>query len=209
MGGDYSDLCSCYWKDSFYQGYQRADLISTEELTLIKKVDRQSKARVDSVLLSEGRMYALLYLGLLKKLQRVDTMQSILVLIGDALLGDRPYFISIEPTNYSLKITMNAFLCSLVLHKATQTCHTFLYSSEYPLSPSHQVLNQIRALEAQDEFVQLKASQILTILLWYELGNVESNSSDLLHQCATWPHPFTAAAIIPQCPSLVDTKSIE
>ncbi len=66
---------------------------------MIKKVDRQSKARVDSVLLSEGKIYALLYLSLLKKLQRVDTMQSILVLIGDALLGDRPclsFFPSLE-----------------------------------------------------------------------------------------------------------------
>jgi len=70
------------------EGYQRADLITAEELTLIKKVDRQSRSKVDSVLLSEGRTYALLYLSLLKKLQRVDTMQSLLFLIGDALLGE-------------------------------------------------------------------------------------------------------------------------
>jgi V-type H+-transporting ATPase subunit H len=37
--------------------------------------------------LSDGHSYALLYLRLLKKLQRVDTMQCILVLIGDALTG--------------------------------------------------------------------------------------------------------------------------
>lgn len=73
---------------SSVKGYQRADLITAEELALIKKVDRQSRSKVDSVLLSEGRTYALLYLSLLKKLQRVDTMQSLLFLIGDALLGE-------------------------------------------------------------------------------------------------------------------------
>ena len=82
---------SCFWGSPgspLIQGYQRADLITAEELALIKKVDKQSKTRVDSVLLSEGKTYAYLYLSLLKKLQRVDTMQSLLSLIGDALLGD-------------------------------------------------------------------------------------------------------------------------
>lgn len=69
------------------KGYQRNGLITPEELALIKKVDRQPKVKTESLLLSDGRSYALLYLGLLKKLQRVDTMQCILVLIGDALAG--------------------------------------------------------------------------------------------------------------------------
>jgi V-type H+-transporting ATPase subunit H len=54
---------------------------------LIKKVDRQAKAKTESLLLSDGQVYASLYLGLLKKLQRVDTLQSILVFIADALTG--------------------------------------------------------------------------------------------------------------------------
>jgi V-type H+-transporting ATPase subunit H len=54
---------------------------------LIKKVDRQTKAKTESILLSDGQVYAALYLGLLKKLQRVDTLQSILVFIDDALAG--------------------------------------------------------------------------------------------------------------------------
>lgn len=70
------------------QGYQRAGLVTTDELALIKKVDRQPKAKAESTLLSDGQAYALLYLGLLKKLQRVDTMQCILVLIADALAGE-------------------------------------------------------------------------------------------------------------------------
>lgn len=69
------------------QGYQRAELVTSEELALIKKVDRQPKAKIESILVSDGQIYALLYLRLLKKLQRVDTMQCLLVLIADALLG--------------------------------------------------------------------------------------------------------------------------
>lgn len=54
---------------------------------LIRKVDRQPKTKTEAVLLTDGPAYALLYLTLLKKLQRIDTMQSILVLIADALAG--------------------------------------------------------------------------------------------------------------------------
>jgi V-type H+-transporting ATPase subunit H len=88
MGGSYVTQAMQMSRLPVVQGYQRADLITAEELALIKKVDKQSKSRVDSVLLSEGKTYAYLYLSLLKKLQRVDTMQSLLSLIGDALLGD-------------------------------------------------------------------------------------------------------------------------
>ena len=69
------------------QGYQRAGLITTEELAQVKKVDKQPRAKIESLLLSEGPAYAQLYLRLLKKLQRVDTQQCILVWIADALSG--------------------------------------------------------------------------------------------------------------------------
>lgn len=69
------------------QGYQRAGLVTFDELALIKRVDRQPRVKTDALFLSDGHSYALLYLRLLKKLQRVDTMQCILVLIGDALTG--------------------------------------------------------------------------------------------------------------------------
>lgn len=69
------------------QGYQRANLVTAEELALIKRVDRQPRAKVESILVTDGQVYATLYLRLLKKLVRVDTMQYILVMVGDALLG--------------------------------------------------------------------------------------------------------------------------
>jgi len=39
------------------------------------------------ILLSEGQAYARLYLSLLKKLVRLDTIQYVLVMVGDALIG--------------------------------------------------------------------------------------------------------------------------
>ncbi|KAK7043755.1 H(+)-transporting V1 sector ATPase subunit H [Paramarasmius palmivorus] len=117
-----------------WEGYQRADLVTSEELTLIKKVDRQPKAKIESLLLSDGQTYALLYLRLLKKLQRVDTMQSILVLIADAL------------ADHDERIPL-----------FTRTSES---DSELPYTPL------LRTLDMQDEFMQLKAAQILTVLLW-------------------------------------------
>ncbi|KAF9532416.1 armadillo-type protein [Crepidotus variabilis] len=125
-----------------WEGYQRAELITADELSLIKKVDRQPKSKTDSVLLSEGKAYALLYLTLLKNLQRVDTMQSILVLIGDALLDH----------DERIPLFFNAAESD----------------PELPYVPL------LKALEAQDEFVQLKAAQILTVLLTAQRGQLRA-----------------------------------
>lgn len=80
-----------------FQGYQRAGLVTSDELALIKKVDRQPKAKAESILLSDGPKYAMLYLKLLKKIQRTDTMSCILVLIADALAGEghKYFFVSV------------------------------------------------------------------------------------------------------------------
>ncbi|KIM49008.1 hypothetical protein M413DRAFT_21307 [Hebeloma cylindrosporum] len=116
-----------------WEGYQRAELITQEELAFIKKVDRQPKAKVEALLLSEGRTYSLLYLSLLKKLQRVDPIQCLLVLITDAL-QDHDEHIPL-----------------------------FLRAAES--DPELPYLPLLRALSSQDEFVQLKSAQILTVLL--------------------------------------------
>ncbi|CAA7267991.1 unnamed protein product [Cyclocybe aegerita] len=121
-----------------WEGYQRAGLITHDELAAIKKVDRQPRTKSESVLLSEGQIYATLYLSLLKKLQRVDTMQCILVLITDALL------------DHDERIPL--FL------------RTAEIDSELPYAPL------LKSLEAQDEFVQLKSAQIITVLLSAEPG---------------------------------------
>ncbi|TEB36033.1 ATPase, V1 complex, subunit H [Coprinellus micaceus] len=129
-----------------WEGYQRAELVTAEELALIKRVDRQPKSRIESVLLSEGGTYALLYLSLLKKLQRVDTMQYLLVLIADAL------------ADHEERIPL-----------FTRTSQV---DPDLPYTPL------LKALDTSDEFVQLKAAQILTILLSAESTTLPPRQSD-------------------------------
>jgi len=116
-----------------WEAYQRAGLITSDDLALIKKVDRQPRAKIESLLLSDGQSYALLYLRLLKSLQRVDTQQAILVLIADAI------------TDHEERIPL------------------FTRASE--ADPELPYIPLLRILDSQDDFVQLKAMQILTILL--------------------------------------------
>jgi V-type H+-transporting ATPase subunit H len=87
MGGDLRSSWTRALGSTSVQGYQRAGLLTSEELTLIKRVDRQPRGKVESILVTSGQTYAQLYLKLLKKLARVDTLQWLLVVITDALAG--------------------------------------------------------------------------------------------------------------------------
>ncbi|CAG8763137.1 3431_t:CDS:2, partial [Acaulospora colombiana] len=71
-----------------WEGYQKAELITQEELELLKRVDNQSREQVRSVMQKGSQKYAELYLNLLEKLNRVDTVQYVLVLVSDMLFDD-------------------------------------------------------------------------------------------------------------------------
>ncbi|TFK55012.1 ATPase, V1 complex, subunit H [Heliocybe sulcata] len=133
-----------------WEGYQRAGLVTTEELGLIKKVDRQPRTKADSILLSDGPTYASLYLSLLKKLQRVDTMQCILILIGDAL------------ADHDERIPL--------FTRAVES------DPDLPYGPL------LKILSTQDDFVQLKTAQILSVLLSAESKPLPSH---ILHPFIT------------------------
>jgi V-type H+-transporting ATPase subunit H len=139
-----------------WEGYQRAGRVTSEELALIKKVDRQPKAKTESLLLSDGQTYALLYLRLLKKLTRDDTVSCILVLIVDAL------------ADHDERIPL-----------FTRSVES---DPELPYAPL------LKTLEAHDEFVQLKAAQILTVLL--------SSETTLLQHQQLQPFLETLAAFV-------------
>lgn len=67
-----------------------------------------------------------------------------------------------------VQTTKNEFLCLLRLPKMIQNSHTAPYFGMSQLVPDLPLFNpRTRTLDAQDEFVQLKAAQILTILLRY------------------------------------------
>ncbi|KAJ8454254.1 hypothetical protein ONZ45_g3234 [Pleurotus djamor] len=135
-----------------WEGYQRAGLITSEELAQIKKIG-QNKARNESILLSDGQTYALLYLRLLKKLQRIDTMQCLLVLIAEAL------------TDHEERIPL--------FFRASET------DPELPYVPL------LRCLDAQDEFIQLKAAQILTVLLSSDPAPLSNHLQPFLRTLST------------------------
>ncbi len=133
----------------------------------IKKVDRQPRTKIESLLLSEGQAYAQLYLRLLKKLQRVDTQQCILIWIADALSGA---LFAFSQSSVSLmqqrQITKSEFLSSpesRMLSYHTAHCYGAFYS--YPQRSIWLYMYCNRMLDSQDDFVQLKATQILTVLL--------------------------------------------
>lgn len=72
-----------------WEGYARADLVSQDELKMIRSIDTGNAASdsKDKVLDERGQEYATLYLRLLTKLSRTDTLQQVLVLVGDMLEG--------------------------------------------------------------------------------------------------------------------------
>ncbi|KAG0251546.1 H(+)-transporting V1 sector ATPase subunit H [Mortierella polycephala] len=116
-----------------WEGYQRATLITQTELNYIKAVDKKTGEDLSRVVDKDGQVYAGLFISLLQKLVRVDTIQSILILIDDLLLDHEEratFFLEMEKHDPSL-----------------------------PYAPL------LKCLRSEDEFVPLKASNILTTLL--------------------------------------------
>ncbi|KAK4048902.1 H(+)-transporting V1 sector ATPase subunit H [Microbotryomycetes sp. JL201] len=85
-----------------WEGYQRAGLLSAEDVQLIQKITG-SRTQAEQVLESQAKTYANLYIRLLGKLSRNDTLQYILVLVGDFVADrdDRVLLLLQEPDCYS------------------------------------------------------------------------------------------------------------
>ncbi|KAG0047306.1 H(+)-transporting V1 sector ATPase subunit H, partial [Linnemannia elongata] len=88
-----------------WEGYQRATLITQAELNYIKAVEKKTGEDLSRVVDKEGHVYGELFINLLQKLVRVDTIQSILILIDDLLLDHEEraaYFLQLGQTDASL-----------------------------------------------------------------------------------------------------------
>ncbi|KAF9912411.1 H(+)-transporting V1 sector ATPase subunit H [Linnemannia zychae] len=88
-----------------WEGYQRATLITQTELNYIKAVEKKTGEDLSRVVDNEGPVYADLFISLLQKLVRVDTIQSILILIDDLLLDHEEratYFLDLAKKDTSL-----------------------------------------------------------------------------------------------------------
>jgi len=72
-----------------WEGYRRADLIKEVELELIKKWDKRSDEVRKGLIQKDGEIYADLFLQLLIKINKEETLQYLLTMI-DQLFADQP-----------------------------------------------------------------------------------------------------------------------
>ncbi|CAG8693497.1 11514_t:CDS:10 [Dentiscutata erythropus] len=99
-----------------WEGYQRAELITVDELDLLKRIDNQSREQLRSVMQQDAEKYAELYTSLLEKLKRADTVQYILIMTNDMLSDDEKrvsYFHKLS--SKSLDLPYNPFLKTLAI----------------------------------------------------------------------------------------------
>ncbi|KAL2912179.1 H(+)-transporting V1 sector ATPase subunit H [Polyrhizophydium stewartii] len=108
-----------------WEGYQRAGLITETELAQIRQFEKSPAA----ALAQAGDEYVDLFVALLGKLVRADTLQSILVLLDD------------------------------VLRDSPKTAELFFKNGKQPFVPF------FRLLKKEDEYVQLKSANLVTLLL--------------------------------------------
>ncbi|KAK3838263.1 MAG: ATPase, V1 complex, subunit H [Linnemannia gamsii] len=122
-----------------WEGYQRATLITQAELNYIKAVEKKTGEDLSRVVDKEGNVYGDLLISLLQKLVRVDTIQSILILIDDILLDHEEradYFLQLGQTDASLPYSP-LLKClrsedSFIALKASKIITTLLCASRKP-----------------------------------------------------------------------------
>jgi V-type H+-transporting ATPase subunit H len=73
-----------------WEGYQKANLISEKELELIKKYDKKTLEQKKTILEQEGNIYSELFLDLLIKINKEETLQYILTLLDQAIKDYSP-----------------------------------------------------------------------------------------------------------------------
>lgn len=66
-----------------WEGYQRASLLSEEEVTQIKTIDKQPASKRQEIISKQSDEYAHLVMSMLGKIKRIDILQYTLVLAGD------------------------------------------------------------------------------------------------------------------------------
>jgi V-type H+-transporting ATPase subunit H len=121
-----------------WEGYQKASLITEKELTHIREYSTETTVIFPH---QNGQEYVGLFLGLLGKLSRVDTIQNILVLIDD--------FLSQRHDAINLFLEYGKDDVSVVFY------------------PFIRYMEFTRLLQKEDEYIQLKSAKILTYLLAY------------------------------------------
>ncbi|ORY93193.1 ATPase V1 complex subunit H [Syncephalastrum racemosum] len=85
-----------------WEGYERANLLSHDQVELVKAIDKASPEQIQQAVKGKGDAYAALILHLLEKLSRPDTVQYVCILADSILSGDESnakYFHNLTATN--------------------------------------------------------------------------------------------------------------
>ncbi|KAJ3011740.1 UNVERIFIED_CONTAM: H(+)-transporting V1 sector ATPase subunit H [Siphonaria sp. JEL0065] len=81
-----------------WEGYQKAGLITEDELAQIRLFEKTAP----EALKETGQKFVLLFLSLLQKLVRVDTIQNILVVFEDKVLGNKDVADILKPIDANI-----------------------------------------------------------------------------------------------------------
>ncbi|KAI8821683.1 armadillo-type protein [Fimicolochytrium jonesii] len=129
-----------------WEGYQRASLITEDELAQIRQFEKSPSAALSEA----GDKYSDLFLTLLQKLVRADTIQNILVLIDD-VLSEKP-----------------------------ERVQLFFRLAQQKNDPTLPYGPFFKLLKKDDEYIQLKSAKIATYLLLHAPSNETTDISELL-----------------------------
>ncbi|GAA5988701.1 hypothetical protein JCM10908_003681 [Rhodotorula pacifica] len=184
-----------------WDGYQRAGLLDAGDVKLVQRV-AASRDKAESILDAEGEAYAALYIRLLGKLSRTDTIQFILVLLGD-FIADRDerivLLLSQPDSPYPPLLKTLESSDDFVKLKSAAIVSTILpYDSSPPVDVVEKVLNVLSTMirspnepEAQDVGVQALES-VLRVSTARELawkaehaGSTEDGKSNGAEQSST------------------------
>ncbi|KAF8938382.1 H(+)-transporting V1 sector ATPase subunit H [Haplosporangium gracile] len=169
-----------------WEGYQRATLITQAELNYIKAVEKKTGEDLSRVVDKEGNVYGELLISLLQKLVRVDTIQSILILIDDLLVDHEEraaYFLQLSQTDASLPYTP-LLKClrsedSFIALKASKIMTTLLCASPKPNTEAAGELFRWTTAQLQSKNpaeVDLSVQVLESVLRQHNVRNVYWNT---------------------------------
>ncbi|KAJ3054634.1 H(+)-transporting V1 sector ATPase subunit H [Rhizophlyctis rosea] len=144
-----------------WEGYQRATLITEEELAQIRQFEKSPAAALSEA----GDKYILMFLTLLQKLVRTDTIQNILVLIDDVLQAD------------------------------DNTPSIFFKLAEQNEDPNLPYAPFTKLLKKDDEYIQLKSAKILIFLLLQSDSPTTYDPTDLFAWLASQMQSTNASVV--------------
>jgi len=158
-----------------WEGYRRAELIKDVELELIKKYDKRSEDVRRGLIQKDGEIYADLFLQLLVKINKEETLQYLLTLI-DQLFTDQPQSVQlflrlstknpIFPFEPLLRLLNRSNLDWFTCAKASSVIATLMVASpslseEHVKTMCHWVREQLRKPDEKDICNSISALQKL------------------------------------------------